>query len=878
MITNNIRPIAVVVALLMSAAWISAQNLHKLPSDKSITRGTLKNGTEYFVVHNKSVKGMADFALVQRTGRATAQDQDGSKALDLAQETLDVLPRMSDRSPQVFSARHGVTTGKDGFVKVTDDATVFRFEDLVLSKPEVLDSALLMLLDMVDRVSVSRDTFHRRWYAPSDQALVIAGDVDVKEVVKKLELMSYMTPALPSQKRPGYVWKEVKEPVYKVCEDPVRNLATLKLSWRLPRTPEEFMNTVQPVTFESFISELGIVATDKIRTYLGSRNKSVADVSYEYKDVVSSFSDESFSVSVTVSPDNLADAILAVAHVMSGIEAGGTTAEEVRRAEKIYFEKYLNAGSSSLHDNTEYVDRCVAAFLYNASLASHQDVMNFHATRSMSDDMRLKLFNSIASAAIDRDRNLTVECRMKDNPYSCDDIRALFESVWDNPRTDIQEEAVADSLRLPAASDMKLKVRSSKTEHMSGGTMWTLSNGFKVIFKALPVKDKVFYSLSLNGGYASISGLEPGEGAYMSDFLDCCRIGGMKARDFRDSLREQGMTLNARVNVSNTILSGQVPDDKMELLIQTLIAVMNDREVDDDAFCRYVFDESLRPELLKGTMGGRIAAMDNIMCPDYIYSPYKTKGMLAPSFAARADEFFASQADKMNDGYLILVGDVDESLLKKLLLQYAGNFKMTDRAFPRTVVRYQPISGVSTNTVDGNMDSMDMIMSAPTPLTAHNFYLAEIASMVLKKCISRAVVGMGMSPRISHECTKYPQERFNVLLSLSEASAEGFAKGTVRKAPLEALEVVRSVLEDMESLEFSDAELSVYKASLKQSIELKKNDPDFWLAMISRRYLDGKDLYTGYAAEIDSITRKDVIALLSSLGKGSRVEYIVTAK
>lgn len=875
---NHIRPIAAAVAIMLSAAGIFAQNLHKLPSDKSITRGALKNGTEYFVVPNKSVKGLADFALVQRTGRSTEPGASETLAGDVAQATLEVLPRLSGRSPQEFAARHGVTTGKDGFVKVTDDATVFRFEDLVLSKPEVLDSALLMLLDMVDRVSVSRDTFHRKWYAPSDQALVIAGDVDVKEVVRRLELMSYMTPALPSLNRAEYVWNDVKEPVYNVYEDPFCNLATLKLSWRLPRTPKEFMNTIQPVTFESFISELGIIASDKIRGYLGKRNVAVADVSYEYKDAVSSFSDESFSVSVTVSPDNLADAILAMAHVMSEIDAERTTAEDVRRAEKIYFEKYRKVEFDNFHDNTEYVDRCVAAFLYNASLASHNDVMNFHATRVMSDDMRLKLFNSIASASLDRDRNLTVECSMKDNPYSGEDIRGLFESVWDNPRTDVQEEDEADSLRLAGISGMKLKVKNVKTEHMSGGTMWTLSNGFKVIFKTLPIKDRIFYSMSLNGGYASVDGLESGEGAYLSDFLDCCRIGGLKARDFRDFLREQGMTLNAKVNLSNTIISGQIPDDRMELLLQALTAVMNDREVDDEAFCIYAFDESLRPEFQRGTIRGRIAAIDSIMCPDYRYSPYKTKGMLAPSFAVKAEGFFASQASKMNDGYLILVGDVDESQLKKLLLQYAGNFKMTDKAFPRTVVRYQPIAGVSTYTVDGGMDSMDMVMSAPVPLTAHNFYLAEIASMVLKKCIARAVVGLGMYPRIAHECRIYPQERFNVMLSLSEASADGFAKGTVREAPLEALEAVRSVLSDMDSLEFSDAELSVYKASLKQSMELKNADPDFWLTMISRRYLDGKDLYTGYAAEIDSITREDVKALLSSLCKGSRVEYIVTAK
>jgi predicted Zn-dependent peptidase len=232
----------------------------------------------------------------------------------------------------------------------------------------------------------------------------------------------------------------------------------------------------------------------------------------------------------------------------------------------------------------------------------------------------------------------------------------------------------------------------------------------------------------------------------------------------------------------------------------------------------------------------------------------------------------------MNDGYLILTGDIDEPVLKKLLLQYAGNFNVTDKAFPRTVVRYQPISGVSTNTFEGDVNCMDMVLSAPVPLTSRNYYLAEVASMVLKKCIARAIVGMGMYPRMAHECRIYPQERFNVLLSLSEASADGFAKGTVHEDPLQALETVRSVLSDMQSLEFSDAELAVYKASLKQRVELKKADPAYWLSIISRRYIDGKDLFTDYASEIDSITRKDVIALLTSLSKGSRVEYIITGK
>ena len=61
--------------------------------------------------------------------------------------------------------------------------------------------------------------------------------------------------------------------------------------------------------------------------------------------------------------------------------------------------------------------------------------------------------------------------------------------------------------------------------------------------------------------------------------------------------------------------------------------------------------------------------------------------------ADKVEGFLDDMSSRMNDGVLVLVGDMDEERLKKLLSEYAGGFRTQDVAFRRPVVRYQPVSG-----------------------------------------------------------------------------------------------------------------------------------------------------------------------------------------
>ena len=193
--------------VLLSSVSLGGSGLPRMQDDKTIEKGVLPNGTAYYVVSNSSSKGMADLALVQKTGKGTT---DELSAELLAEEVLSGASCMGDGlSPERFFASNAVAAGKDGYAVVGEGRTVYRFRDLMLGKDAgLLDSALVVLMGMADRLAGSEVPQHRKWYATPDNAVIVSGDVDSKEVIRKLRLLSLMTPASESSPRASYQWVE----------------------------------------------------------------------------------------------------------------------------------------------------------------------------------------------------------------------------------------------------------------------------------------------------------------------------------------------------------------------------------------------------------------------------------------------------------------------------------------------------------------------------------------------------------------------------------------------------------------------------------------------------------------------------------------------
>ena len=865
------------VSALLLAISVPAQDLPVLPSDPAVKQGVLPNGMSYYISQNTASKGMADFALVQKTGLYTSSDSAASEAVGLARRALEYVPRLRTRSPQAFMTAHGAAAGRNGFVEVKDDATIFRFPGIRLTDSrDMIDSTLLVIMDMTERVTWTDDDFHKKWYAPADQAIIVCGDIDVNSVAEKLKMLSYMTPAGVSSERKEHIWTSHAEPVFIMSEGSPEGLSSVSLTWRSARPPRSLMNTVQPATFEMTMHSLGEIACMRARKLLRDRGIHAAEVAYGYVPAYSTPYDEEFSVKAVVGEADSQDALLALTEVMASLDGAGVSATEYRAGRSRFLDNLRDVSSEPLKSNEECMERCISAFLYNSSLGSDREKLKYHESRILPDTTATRLFNDIIAALLDGSKDLVVRC-----PETEEGFLSRMDSVWTaNAASDLVKSAapnLRDTVSFPGPGP-KIKVKSAKKDHLSGGTVWTFSNGFKVVYRNMPSENRLYYSLALNGGYGSIPDLSSGEGAFLPDYLDLCFIAGLKASDFKSILASEGMTMNATVNLSNTLVRGYVPENRASLLMKSLLALACDRRPDEAAFSYYLKSNDLALRHQAGSERARMTAIDSIMCPGYIYSAYKAPGKLTPAFASKAERFYSGQFAKMNDGVLVIVGDLDEDVLKKTLLEYVGAFPVMDAAFRRPVVRYQPVSGWSTYTVEGAANSVDVVMSARMPVTAANHASASVAAMILEQRLTEKMSSAGLHAKVSYNCRIYPEERLNLIVSVTEAPVSGFAAGTQELGSIDALGVLRSALSGMSGMEMDEGRLSACKASLKNAVSMQMKSPLYWTDAMTLRHLDGKDLTTGYVSRIDAVKASDVKSVLELLEDGSKVEYVIKGK
>ena len=225
-------------------------------------------------------------------------------------------------------------------------------------------------------------------------------------------------------------------------------------------------------------------------------------------------------------------------------------------------------------------------------------------------------------------------------------------------------------------------------------------------------------------------------------------------------------------------------------------------------------------------------------------------------------------ASKMNDGVLVLVGDMYESDLRKAILPYVGGFRTREAASRKTVVNYQPMSGNMTYTVDGDQDAVVMNISTRMPMTAENYMAAEVASMVLKHIAEKAVAPYGVSLQMEYARRIYPEDRLSIMIM---AQGEG-------AIPQEVLSVLRRAVAEAPGAELDATYVNACKEYLKHKYAVQMKEPTYWLHAVAMRYLDGKDYTTGCASKIDAVSAEDIRKILRLLDKGGRIEYITNRK
>lgn len=848
---TNSRYITYVITVLSLFVWACAfaQELPEMPSDPSIKSGVLPNGTNYYVMANADTKGLANFALVQKSGKT------------FSPSLLNELPVLKGGSPREFFMRNAVVPHNGRFLEIKDEASIFRFSDVITSAEQpVLDSTLLVLMGMVDAA--------RENCPIADNAVIVSGDVNSDEVVNKLKMLSYMIPSGHESEERTYQWED-SPAIYSVRKTE-NEISEISIRWQFPRTPQQYAGTIQPAVHSKLIYELGSIAKMRIRQTCADRGIPVSNLTHRHVSSSQTSLDEEFQITAVVGAGAELSAVAAMTDALSSLAQNGISIAERNRADVNFIRHMSDMTRRPVRLDASNVELCINAFLHDAKPVTNAWMYEFYKSKAVNDTLETRSLERLADAVLKMDKNVELKLYTSSD-VSVQTLIHVIDSAWNAMSKSGSARIVSPSDTLfKSVLQKKLPVTSIRKEHMSSGNIWTFGNGIRVAYKRMDTGGRFHWALGLSGGYGNIRNLSAGEGAFVTDMLTLCKVSGMPWDDFIAYWASRELYMDVNVNLYNTVIRGSSPSYDLPSLMRALKAIVAEREFDDEAFKQYKREQWLS---LQDSKGSSRRVVDSLMCPGYKYSKIKSSGKLSDELPAKAESLFDEMFSKINNGVIVLVGDIDESLVRKQLREYLGCFATKRTAPVRPFVSYQTLSGSMTHEVMGRRNAVYIAMSVSLPLTSSNSALSDVTGMVLKKKLSSALVGTGMYAKVYTDTRITPNERFNVLIVLEEVSDVGR-----EDAEEVARRVVRSEFAAEGLADVTDVQVDACKAWLKHNRQVRMKSPEYWVNALLLRYLEGKDYTTGYEAEIDKVSSDDVKDLLMSLNKSGKVEYIIRRK
>ena len=811
------------LAFLSFSRIVPAQPLPSLPMDAKIQKGTLRCGVAYYVVRNDEVKGYADFAVVRR-GEAPG-------------------PSVGEDLETKYLSRNGIGPRPGGYYQDSDGSTVLHLDRVPVYDANVLDSTLHVAFA---QLAASR--------AP--EAIIVAGDVDPTEFKKKMDIFSMMVPQhfVENSAGPDYVWEPSVMPSIGYRNEPMGDRGIVRVAYASPRTAQDQMNTAQALVMGILSREFRTIAVRRIERNLRDAGIPYGRLEFQYLNSTETGGDEEYAVEVQTDRDHLEAAMKTISGTLAGLDGFGVPVQEFVDAKKVMMADMLARGNESL-SNRKYVDRCVSHFLYGANLAPYSEETRLFARKNIPDSTETRLFNQFSNSLLSQLSNLTLEYRASLDSLDEDDMLFQYNLAYLYGSTFKESKDYAwqrDTSGLEVECP-KVRIKETKPETISGGVLWTFSNGMRVVYKQVAGTRTFHYALLLGGGLSSVSGLQEGEGGYFGDMLPLFDAGGLSASDFRDHLAVNGISMDAQVSLTHTAVRGSAPSSKLPTLLKSLLALANGRTVNRGEFDVYLRNERWAQEPYD-------VRLYSMTYPGFSSATRKYPSGLNPGTQAKAAQFYESLFSRMNDGMLFIVGDVDEATARRVLLRYLGGFRTQKSAAPRKTLRYQPRPGTVTKREEGVGKGVYVRLDAENPLSGVNYAMAEIAAEVLRRHLVEALDGTGMSTEVTTGFHTYPQERQWMFISCEGGTdVEAVRKG-IRKAAASTV---------------SAKDLAAFKAMALASMDRELKSPETIVTALVARYGIGKDLVSHYKESVNGVTAARVKEVLSTLAAGSTAEIIV---
>ena len=923
----------VAFAMLLSFGFAAkAQMIPPLPADTAVRIGKLDNGITYYIRHNETPKGQADFFIAQSVGSILENDKQRGLAHFLEHMCFNGTENFPGNSLIDWLETVGVKFGQNLNAYTGMDETVYNISSVPVDRTGVQDSCLLILHDWADgllldpeEIDKERGVIHQEWrrsnvgqmrileeilpvvypnnpygvrlpigtmevvdnfppqdlrdyyetwYRPDNQAIIVIGDIDpdyIEGKIKEIFSPIKMPENAPERFRPEVADNEGT--IYAYGKDKEQKMPIVMYAFKQSDRllPDEYKNTILYYTVHYAINMIESMLNNRISEVAKKPDATFAAGSAEIGDFFVSPTKDAFTIEVVAKGDETLSALKDVYAEVLRAAQHGFTVSEYERAKAEYLsgmERLYNQRSKT--QNTTYAREYAANFTKNEPAPGIE--FEYELAKQLVDNVPLRNLNELLPTLIlSQDNRVFIGLFPDNDTFQVPTEEQIAATIAETENMTL--EAYKDEMKdTPLIPELPRPVKAKKTSFNkeNGVTTMVYPNGLTVMVKPTDFKENQIVVDGIAKGGLSVTTPDEAESVIFLPYaMRDHGLGDYNNLDLQKYLQGKQVSLNINFDTYTTDISGQTTPKDLPTLMELLYMNFKDIEITEEEFAS-----------MQARLSGLLANQE--VDPQYIWQKELAKSLYkAPAQQAISTEIIKN-ADRQTTldivhnmmahpgrFTLVFVGDIDMATFVPLADQYLGSLTA-----PRsTPVPYQ--LNPDFEFTKGNATT-EKTTAMQTPQT----YVALTASANMPYTAKSKLETSIAAQILSNRLLKKIREEMGAVYSIGAGASMSRVgdQNVILQIPFPmdpaqrnvVLDEINKILKGM-ATEVSSEELDPIKEFMIKNAKesLVKNED--WAGFLSAQTLNGVDTFTNAIETIQSITPADISAFMNQLMNAGNV-------
>ncbi|WP_163410427.1 M16 family metallopeptidase [Flavobacterium ajazii] len=901
-----------------------------LPTDKSIIKGVLGNGMTYYIKKTDVVKGAASYYIIQNVGSILENDDQQGLAHFLEHMAFNGTESFPGKGILNTLQKNGAVFGKDINAYTSFDETVYNMNNIP-TKDGLVDICLTVLRDWSNKLlltneeidaergvikeewrtrqngkmrlfeksvpvsynnskyaqrmpiglmsvvenfdyKVLRDFYHD-WYRTDLQAIAIIGDIDVKEVEKKIQEKFSGIQAVKNAKQRFVVDIPYNEKMqYVLGTDPEISSASISLGIRHNVLKEETTGDLKRGLLESIALS---ILSERISEL--AQKPTVSFLSARVLDSPLSRTKKVFNTVITPKPNQQQEAFSQVLTEIIRAVKFGYTASEIERAKeniRTSYENQIAAKNQKSHASIE--NQIQENFLTNAVITDI-DKEYVIAKEVLAGITNEELHAVIKGFYTKENRFLIVTGVEGQQNLSEDQANQIITSLENSSSIEPYKEELAGKTLMSGIEIKPGTITSVKTDKKTGASTFYLSNGVKVHYRFVnKEKNQVSLNAISDGGISLLKDADLPSAGFVSNLVQMSGLGEFNATELKKVLAGKTASVSLGLSDINESVSGRSNTKDVETMLQLIHLYFVKPRFDAESFkvmqsninnyiARRSKDVSEKMgDSLTLALYGKNNPREAIFNQEYAdaVSFEKIKQIYKERFAAISDfDFF-------------IAGDVEEAQLKPLLEKYIAGIKTENRKEKYLDKESEWLSGRIDKDIFIEMKDpkavVNMVYRKEMPYSIKNTIYSSVLGKILQLRITatvREAEGGAYSPSASAGFSREPKSRAYVSFSF-DCNPDMADK---------LVAIVNDEFEKITKGNINDEDLNKIRTNLLKEKEQSKDKNSYDMQLITKYYRYGEDINDPKNFEdiVNKMTKKDIQLIAAEILKGGKSYEIV---